>query len=590
MSKTLWRVLEFAQPIKYEMLLSVLLGALTVGSGIALLATSAYLISAAALHPSIAALSVAIVGVRFFGIARGVFRYLERLVSHQAAFRLLAALRAWLYRALEPLIPARLLEYARDAQGEVHTLKSGDLLRRIVSDVEMLQNIYLRVVAPPAVAALIAVGMWLFLGAFGGATFVLPYLALFLLSSVGIPGLSHLLSRKIGKRIVTTRAALHAQLVESLQGMADLMAYNQEQQQVERIQSLTTVLNAMQMTMARISGMQGALSNLFMNLTAWTMLLVAIPIVHAGHMPGVLLALLVLAALASFEAILPLPAAFQQVGGSLEAARRLFEIADMQPAVPHITAASPIPDNFTITMQHVYFQYQDDEPDVLSNITFTVPWGGCLAIVGPSGAGKSTLVHLLLHFWDPVQGRVLLGGHDLCNYQLDDLYSMVSVVEQDPYLFNTTIRENLLLARPGATDAELVTAAQRAQLYEFVQSLPCGYETRIGEQGLRLSGGERQRIALARAFLKDAPILVLDEPTVHLDAITERAVLQSLRALRLNRTMVTVTHRLAELDLCDEILVLQEGRIVERGTHESLLGARGRYWRMWLDQQPCVLK
>lgn len=264
-------------------------------------------------------------------------------------------------------IPARLLEYAH---GEVHTLKSGDLLRRIVSDVEMLQNIYLRVVAPPAVAALIAVGMWLFLGALG-ATFVLPYLALFLLSSVGIPGLSHLLSRKIGKRIVTTRAALHAQLVESLQGMADLIAYNQEQQQVERIQSLTTVLNAMQMTMARISGMQGALSNLFMNLTAWTMLLVAIPIVHAGHMPGVLLALLVLAALASYEIVLPLPAAFQQVGGSLEAARRLFEIAGMQPAVPHITAASPIPDNYTTAMHHVYFQYQDGEPDVLSDITFT---------------------------------------------------------------------------------------------------------------------------------------------------------------------------------------------------------------------------
>jgi len=586
MSKTLWRVLEFARPIKYEMLLSVLLGALTVGSGIALLATSAYLISAAALHPSIAALSVAIVGVRFFGIARGVFRYLERLVSHRATFRLLADLRAWLYRALEPLIPARLLEYAH---GEVHTLKSGDLLRRIVSDVEMLQNIYLRVVAPPAVAALIAVGVWLFLGALG-ATFVLPYLALFLLSSVGIPGLSHLLSRKIGKRIVTTRAALHAQLVESLQGMADLIAYNQEQQQMERIQSLTTALGAMQMTMARISGMQGALSNLFMNLTAWTMLLVAIPIAHAGHMPGVLLALLVLAALASFEVVLPLPAAFQQVGGSLEAARRLFEIADMQPAVPHITAASPIPDNYTITMQHVNFQYQDGEPDALSDITFTVPWGGCLAIVGPSGAGKSTLVHLLLHFWDCQRGQITLGGHDLRRYQLDDLYSMVSVVEQDPYLFNTTIRENLLLARPGATDAELVTAAGRAQLHEFVQSLPGGYETRIGEQGLRLSGGERQRIALARAFLKDAPILVLDEPTVHLDALTERAVLHSFRALRRNHAIVMVTHRLAELDMADEILVLQEGRIVERGTHDSLVRARGRYWRMWQEQQPIVLK
>ena len=588
MSKTLWRVLGLAQPMKHGLLLAMLSGTLTAGCGIALLATSAYLISAAALHPSIAALSVAIVGVRFFGIARGVFRYLERLVSHRATFRLLADLRVWLYRALEPLVPARLLDYAHDAQNEVPTLKSGDVLRRIVSDVETLQNIYLRVVAPPVVAALVGVGMWLFLGAFGTA-FVLPYLALFLLCGAAIPGLSHLLSRKIGKGIVTTRATLHVQLVESVQGMADLVAYTQEQQE-EGIRSLTTTLGAMQMTMARISGLQGALSSLFMNLTAWIMLVVAIPIIHAGHMPGVLLALLVLAALASFEVVLPLPAAFQQVGGSLEAAGRLFEIADMHPVIPQTTASSPIPENHTITMQHVHFRYQDAEPDVLSDITCTVLQGHCLALVGPSGAGKSTLVHLLLRFWDCQRGQITLGEHNLRCYQPDDLYSLVSVVEQDPYLFNATIRENLLLARPAATDEQMVTAAQQAQLHEFVQSLPDSYETRIGEQGLRLSGGERQRIALARAFLKDAAILILDEPTLHLDAITERAVLDTLRALRQSHTIVMVTHRLAQLDMCDEILVLHEGRIVERGTHESLLRSRGRYWRMHLEQQPFVLK
>jgi ATP-binding cassette subfamily C protein CydC len=588
MRKTSLRVLGLAQPVKHGMLLAMFLGTVTVGCGIALLATSAYLISAAALHPSIAALSVAIVGVRFFGISRGVFRYLERLVSHRATFRLLADLRVWLYRALEPLIPARLLDYAHEAQNEVPTLKSGDVLRRIVSDVESLQNIYLRIIAPPVVAALIGVGMWLLLGAFGTA-FVLPYLVLFLLSGVGIPVLSHLLSRNTGKRIVATHAILHAQLVEYLQGMADLIAYNQELQQEESMLSLTNKLGAMQMKMARISGLQGALSNLFMNFTAWTMLVVAIPIIHRGNLSGILLAVLILAVLASFECVLPLPAALQQIGGSLEAARRLFEITDLQPILLQTTVPSPVTDNHTITIQHVHFRYQDVESDVLSDIMFTVSQGHCVAIVGPSGAGKSTLVRLLLRFWDPMQGRILLGEHDLCHFSPDDLYSMVSVVEQDTYLFNTTIRENLLLARPGATDVELVTAVQQAQLHEFIQSLPNGFETRIGEQGLRLSGGERQRIVLARAFLKDAPILILDEPTVHLDAIAEHAVLGTLRGLRQNHTMVMVTHRLAELDMCDEILVLHEGRIVERGTHEALLGARGRYWRMWLEQQAAIL-
>jgi ATP-binding cassette subfamily C protein CydC len=527
MSKTFWRVVLLARPMKNGLFQAALLGVLTIGSGIALMATSAYLISAAALHPSVAALGIAIVGVRFFGIARGVFRYLERLVSHRATFRLLADLRSWVYHALEPLVPARLLEYTH---GEAHELKSGDLLRRIVADVETLQYVYLRVLAPPVVAALVGLLMWLFLGAFGAA-FVLPYLTLFLLAGAGVPLLAYLLSRKIERRVVATRAELHAQLVESLQGIADLVAYRQEQRQEERIEVLTARLNRMQMTLAQISGGQGMLSNLFMNLTAWTMLLVAIPIVRAGHLNGVLLALLVLAALASFESIQLLPWAFQQLGGSLEAARRLFEIVDMQPPIPQTSAASPQPYDYAITVQGLHFRYQAGEPEVLEDIHFTVPQGRCLAIIGPSGAGKTTLLHLLLRFWDVQRGQILLGGHDLRSYQPDDLYKLVSVVEQKTHLFNTTIRENLLLARPGATDEELVQAARQAQLHVFVESLPDGYETRIGEQGLRLSGGERQRIAIARAILKDAPILILDEPTVHLDAITERSVLQSLQVV-----------------------------------------------------------
>lgn len=575
---TFWRLLKLALPVKNAMLLATLLGALTIGSGVALMATSAYLISAAALHPSVAVLQVAIVGVRFFGIARGVFRYVERLVSHSATFRLLTNLRTWFYRALEPLVPARLLTVRQGEQVE-----SGDLLRRVVADIDLLQNFYIRIIAPPAVALLIGLGTWLLLGAFN-PLLALVFALLYLLASVVVPLLSHLLSRHLGAQQVETRARLHAFLVDSVQGLADLAAFNQEERQTERIQQLNARLNKLQMAQARVSGIQGALSSLLLNLTGWLMLLLAIPLVSAGQINGVFLALLVLTALASFEGVLPLPGAFQQLGASLAAAQRLFEIVDAPPAVQPPPQPAAQPSDYRIEARALSFRYAPEEPEVLHDISFNVSQNRCMAIVGPSGSGKSTLAHLLLRYWDYEHGHILLGDQELRNYEQDDLYRLVSVVEQDTYLFNTTIRENLLLARPDASEEELIQAARQAQLHDFVLTLPDGYETRVGEQGLRLSGGERQRIAIARAFLKDAPILILDEPTVNLDAIAERAVLDSIRTLRTGRTTILITHRLSALDMADEILVLQGGQSSERGSHEALLQAEGLYCHMWIQQ------
>ena len=599
------RLLQLAWPVKNWMFLAALLGGLTVASGIGLAATSAYLISAAALHPSVAALQVAIVSVRFFGIGRGLFRYLERLVSHKATFRLLANLRVWFYSALEPLLPARIIANGKGME----ELRSGDLLRRAVADIDLLQNFYIRIVAPPVVAAIIGLAMWIFLGAFGAA-FGLTFILFFLLTSIGVPLLTHLLSQRVGAEIVETRAELHAQLVDSVQGIADLVAFGQEQRQQERIQTLNLRLTRLEMIMARISGMQSGLTNLLMNVMTWTMLFIAIPIVGAGHFDPIFLALLVLATIASFEIVLPLAGAFQQIGGSLEAARRLFEIVDAEPSVHEPTNRSPEPQDYSIAIEHLSFRYSETEPvgaapcacpsspiapvpvgtapcacPVLQDITFTLPEKHFIAIVGPSGSGKSTLIHLLLRYWDYHQGHIRLGGHELRDYKQDDLYKLVSVIEQDTHLFNTSIRENLMLARPEATNVEMEEAAKLAQIHDFVLTLPKGYDTQVGEQGLRLSGGERQRIAIARAFLKAAPILLLDEPTINLDAISERRVLQALRNLVAERTTIMVTHRLIELDMADEILVLQTGKVVERGKHNQLLQTKGIYWHMWEQQQ-----
>ncbi|GHP00331.1 thiol reductant ABC exporter subunit CydC [Reticulibacter mediterranei] len=554
MEAPFWRLLTLARPIVGWLLLAVLLGVATVASGIGLMATSAYLISEAALHPSIAALEVAIVGVRFFGIARGLLRYVERLITHEATFRLLARLRVWLYAALEPLAPARLLEYVH--QGEA-SHSSGDLLSRIVSDIEMLQNFYVRVLAPPCVAALIAVGMWLFFGAFD-PRMALAFVGCFLLSAIGIPLVTYLLSRRAGQQLVEARAALHVRLVDHVQGLADVLAFGQEERARKELDVLDKKYNKAQSSLDQIGGMQEALSMICMQMTALLMLLLGIQCVRTGQFNGVFLALLVLAALSSFEAILPLPAAFQQVSSSMAAAHRLFALIDAKPALQQSQQPAPLPQNYELRIEHLRFRYTSDEADVLHDVSFSVPEGCCVALIGASGIGKSTIVHLLQRFWDYHEGHILLGERELRDYDQDEVRRLISVVSQDTHLFHTTIRANLLLAREDVSEEEMIRATQRAHIHEFILSLPRGYDTEVGEQGVRLSGGERQRLAIARALLKNAPILLLDEPTANLDAVTAQDIRQMLRELICRRTTLLITHQFADIEIADEVVVLQQ--------------------------------
>ena len=571
-----WRLLGLATPLMRRMALGALLGFATIGSGIGLMATSGYLIARAALHPSIADLQIAIVGVRFFGIARGAFRYLERYVSHDATFRLLARLRVWFYEALEPLAPARLMFY-----------RSGDLLARIVADIETLENIYLRVIAPPVVAVLVAILAAILVGGFH-LWLSVALLAFLLVAGAGLPLLAQAWGRSPGLRLVQIRSELNATLVDGIQGVAELSAFGREGDHLARVGSLNRELVRLQERMARLGGLEGALTSLLMNLAVLAVLVIAIPLVSNASLDGVALAVLVLVVISSFEAVLPLPQAFRYLENSLEAARRLFEIVDAEPSAADPTSPLPLPDHAGLRLENLRFSYGMGEPLALDDVSFDLPPGSQVAVVGPSGAGKSTLVHLLLRFWDYQGGRILLGGRELGEYEQEDIRRAIAVVSQDTYLFNATVRENLLLGRPEATEAEMVLAAQQAQLHDFVQSLPHGYDTWIGEQGLRLSGGQRQRLAIARALLKDAPILLFDEPTANLDAVTEREVLAALQSLASGRTVLIITHRLVGLEAADEILVLRAGRVVERGRHYDLLQMGGLYRRMW-DLQNQVL-
>ncbi|MBV9710916.1 MAG: ATP-binding cassette domain-containing protein, partial [Ktedonobacteraceae bacterium] len=385
------------------------------------------------------------------------------------------------------------------------------------------------------------------------------------------------------------RAAFNTGLVDSIQGIADLLAFDQADAQCERVEYLNRQLVRLQAGRAFMNGLREMLDILLTDGCVWAMLLVAIPLVRSGQLNGVYLAFIALAALSSFEAVRPLANAAQQFGGCIEAARRLFDVVDVQPAVRDSESAASRATTYDLTVRNLSFRYSEQTPHVLNDINFSVPQGHCLAIVGPSGAGKSTIANLLLRFWGYEQGSFTLGGYELNTLRQQDVRDCIGVIEQKTHLFNATVRENLLLARPDAGEEEIKQAAQKALLHDFIQSLPQGYDTLIGEQGFKFSGGERQRLAIARAILKDAPILLMDEPTAHLDASSEEGIIRSLRAFMQGRTTVMITHRLVGLDMANEILVMQGGRIKERGMHHELLQAEGLYWKLWTMQNQVLI-
>jgi ATP-binding cassette, subfamily C, bacterial CydC len=574
--KTFLRLIAFLKPHIPRVLLAVLLGVATVASNVGLLATAAYVISASALVTFLGALVIPIYLVRLFGVFRAGARYGERLVSHDLTFKLLADFRTWFYTRLEPLAPARLLRY-----------RTGDLLSRIVGDVEELQNVYLRILAPVAVASIVSLSTFALLYSFG-PLLAFVTLGFLLAAGIGVPLLVRSLVRGLGRKQLELRGEMNARIVDGVQGAQDLLAFGRERDHERTIAGLNLRLGRLQGRMAFITGLQDALSDFLMNLAMLSVLILAIPLVSGGEVRGVYLAFLALVVLGSFEAVQPLGTAFQFLGRSVRAGERLFEIVDAEPEVKDPATPLPIPQDHNLEFEGVGFRYADGDRFVLEDISFTLERGRRIAIVGPSGAGKSTLAGLALRFWNPTEGEISIGGCNIREYDQDDVRALIGVVSQDTHVFNDTLRANLLLARPEATDGELGAVLAQAQLDELVQRLPRGLDSQLGEQGLKLSGGERQRLCVARALLKESPLLVLDEPTANLDPTTERDMLDAVYSSTMDRATLVITHRLVRMERMDEILVLERGRIVERGTHSELQASHGTY-RIMLDIQREIL-
>jgi thiol reductant ABC exporter CydC subunit len=526
--------------------LAVLLGALAVAFGIGLMTTAGYLISRAAEQPPILSLTVTIVAVRFFGLARPLARYLERIVSHDVALRSLAGIRSRFYRRIEPLAPAQLEGYRR-----------GELLNRMVGDVDGLQGLYPRALGPPVVALLVAGG------AVAGVATVLPAAAAvlaagLLVGGVGVPLLAWAAGRSAGRRQAVVRGELTAELVELLRGAPELVVYGRDQEAVSRVRAADGELVRLSRRDALAAGVADGLLVLVAGATVAAVLALAVDAHAAGALDRVLIAALALLALASFDAVVPLPGAAREASGLLAAGGRVLETMEREPLVRDPEEPHPGPPRRApVELVDVTASY-DGRETVLRDFQLRLDAGRRVALVGPSGVGKTTVTNLLLRFLDPVEGRVTVAGHDVREYRQEDVRAMFALAGQDAHVFDSTIRENLRLARPEASDADLWTALQRARLAAWVGSLPGGLDTPVGEEGRMLSGGQRQRLVLARALLADAPVLVLDEPTAHLDPPTAQTLIDDVLDSAGDKAVLLITHRPEGLDRMDEIVSLAD--------------------------------
>jgi ATP-binding cassette, subfamily C, bacterial CydC len=561
----LLRLLRLARPWRGRLLLAVAAGAAAAGCGVALLAVSGFLLARASQHPSILAISAAVVAVRALSAGRAVSRYFERLAAHDAAFRILADVRVSIYRRLERLAPAGLAAFS-----------SGDLLARLISDVDATQDLFIRGVAPPLAAALVGAGAvvaCLLILAPGGALLA----AGLLVAGVGIPVFAAVTARGAARRLAPARGRLAATFTDLLAGAAEVHAYGAQETALAPVAAADADLTRQDRRNAAVSGLSAGLSSAVAGLTLWGVLLLGVAATGEGTLTRVPLAVLTLTALASFEVVTALPAAAIQLGQARMSGRRIAAVLDAPDPIREPSAPRPLPDGpISVSLHGVQVRYRPDGPAALDGIDLDLSPGRRVALVGPNGAGKSTVANVLLRFVEPTAGTVTLNGHDLASYAADDVRTKIGGCPQDPHIFDASLRENVKLAKPQATDEELADAAARAGLLGWIDSLPLGWDTPAGARGSALSGGQRQRLALARALLADPALLILDEPTAHLDAEDRRALTRDLLSATAGRATLLITHDLEALDRLDQVIVLQDGKVADRRDQAGPIPVNGQ--------------
>lgn len=566
-------LLALLLPLWPSLCLSVICALATIAANIGLMTTSAYLISLAALQPPLAALSTAIVGVRFFGLSRAFFRYVERYCGHDAALRYLSALRIWFFRSLEPIAAADLKKYA-----------AADLFSRMVADVEALKFLPIRLIVPLIAAVGVLLGLTVLLASLDRGLALIVLAGVFLQGGL-VPYTFYRPLRNGRRTLAATRASFQAAIVDSIRGLRDSAVFDQTGLIRQRFVAANTQLLSASHVLHRKAAICDAAGILIAQLVLIGALAILISLVQQGSLEGIYLAVWALLVQSSFEAFLPLSVMLRYSEEIQDAASRLSSLLPPQP-IPTLTSGGKLSSPFHLIATNLTYTYPSSRKPILRNINIQLLPGKHIAIVGPSGAGKSTLVSLLSGLQQLDAGSLRLNGSALQDIMPAERQAAMGVLLQQDHLFHATIADNLRLAHPTASDRQLWQALDQVFLAELIRSLPNQLETKLGNEGHGLSGGERRRLSLARLLLKNPPIMLLDEPTAGLDPLlTARLLGKGGPLLQPDHTVLLVTHQLTGLQAMDEIIVLDRGQIIEQGPPATLLNTHGYFYELWLLQQ-----
>ena len=551
--------LQLFKPYQGWLVAGILLSILTALGGMALLMVSGWFITSSALAGFAVANDVATsfnymqpaAEIRALAIVRTLGRYGERIITHEATFRVLAQVRIWFFAQIIPL-----------ATGRLALIRSGDLLARMTSDIDALDALYLRLIAPVAVAAIGLSGVLIFIYQYS-PLISLNTAFLLLIAGVIVPLIFNRLGENGAKAIVSLTATFKTRQIEMLQGLRDLVTFQAYERFKNQTLRVSERLIETQRSNNRLTALSSALTMLISQLTLLLTVILAALALQDEQISAAEAAIMVFCILAAFELITPLAPAMQMLGKIQQAAQNIRAVASLPPTIAEPAQALALPKNYDLQLKNLSFRYDTQDNWLIKDLSLNIPQGSKIAIVGNSGMGKTSLLHLLLRFFDPQQGKLLLNGTDYRQFNSDALLSCFGLLSQRSQLFAATIKENLLIGKANASDVELNAAIAAAGLENFIQKLPEGLETWVGEQGLKVSGGEARRIALARVYLKNAPIILLDEPTEGLDSKTEQDVLAALEILAQDKTLIMVTHRSAGLRLVEQVYHFKPDGLVQ---------------------------